>query len=126
MRFLNKTTIKRNMSCEDELQNCVSRATIVSSNVLYDKNPSLINKMSCSIVLKLFYNEKLHFVWYQFLVATNIKTAVFSLFVLMMESVNTSETSVNIYQITWRNIPDEGHFHKLHLLLYISKYCYIC
>jgi hypothetical protein len=27
----------------------------------------------------------------------------------LIEAVNTSETSVNCYQITWRNIPEDGH-----------------
>jgi hypothetical protein len=31
--------------------------------------------------------------------------------VVMMEAANTSETSVNFYQATRRNIPEESHFH---------------
>jgi hypothetical protein len=27
----------------------------------------------------------------------------------MMEAANTSETSVNFYQTTWRNIPEDSH-----------------
>jgi hypothetical protein len=30
---------------------------------------------------------------------------------LMMEAVSTSETSVNFYQTTWRNIAEDSHLH---------------
>jgi hypothetical protein len=30
---------------------------------------------------------------------------------LMMEAVNTYETSANFYQITWRNAPGDSHLH---------------
>jgi hypothetical protein len=33
------------------------------------------------------------------------------LITMMMEAVNTSETSVNFYQTTRRNIPEDGHLH---------------
>jgi hypothetical protein len=29
----------------------------------------------------------------------------------MTEPVNTSETSINFYQTTWRNIPEDSHLH---------------
>jgi hypothetical protein len=29
----------------------------------------------------------------------------------MMEGIRTSETSVNFYPTTWRNIPEDSHFH---------------
>jgi hypothetical protein len=29
----------------------------------------------------------------------------------MMEAVSTSEMSVNFYQTTWRNIPEDSHLH---------------
>jgi hypothetical protein len=29
----------------------------------------------------------------------------------MMEAISTSETSVNFYQTTWRNIPEDRNFH---------------
>jgi hypothetical protein len=29
----------------------------------------------------------------------------------MMEAARTSETPVNFYQSTWRNIPEDCHFH---------------
>jgi hypothetical protein len=32
-----------------------------------------------------------------------------SIIALMMEAVITSETSVNVYQTTWRNIPEDSH-----------------
>jgi hypothetical protein len=34
---------------------------------------------------------------------------------LMMEAVSSSETSVNIYQITRRNIPEDNHLHTRRL-----------
>jgi hypothetical protein len=34
---------------------------------------------------------------------------------LMMESVITSETSVNFYHATLRNIPKDSHLHTCHL-----------
>jgi hypothetical protein len=36
---------------------------------------------------------------------------VVSIFVLMKEAVNTSETSVNFYQTIWRSIRKECHLH---------------
>jgi hypothetical protein len=30
---------------------------------------------------------------------------------LMMEAASTSETSVNFYQTTWRNNPEDSHLH---------------
>jgi hypothetical protein len=33
---------------------------------------------------------------------------------LMMEAVSTSETSVNFYQTTQRNIPEDSHLHTRH------------
>jgi hypothetical protein len=35
-----------------------------------------------------------------------------SIIALMMEAVTTSETSVNSFQTTRRNIPEYNHFHK--------------
>jgi hypothetical protein len=29
----------------------------------------------------------------------------------MMEAASTSETSVNFYQTTWRNNPEDSHIH---------------
>jgi hypothetical protein len=33
------------------------------------------------------------------------------LVVPMMEAASTSETLVNFYQTTWRNIPEDSHLH---------------
>jgi hypothetical protein len=33
------------------------------------------------------------------------------LIALMMEAAGTSETMVNVYQITWCNKPEDNHFH---------------
>jgi hypothetical protein len=32
------------------------------------------------------------------------------------EAASTSETSVNFYQATWRNIPEDSHLHVVVLL----------
>jgi hypothetical protein len=31
--------------------------------------------------------------------------------VLMMEAVNTDETSATFYQTSWRNVPDDNHLY---------------
>jgi hypothetical protein len=41
---------------------------------------------------------------------------------LMMDTVSTSETSVNFYQATRRNIPEESNLHALEL---IKKFAFI-
>jgi putative lipoic acid-binding regulatory protein len=33
---------------------------------------------------------------------------------LMMEVVRTSETSVSLYQTTWRIFPEDSHHHSFH------------
>jgi hypothetical protein len=33
---------------------------------------------------------------------------------LMVEAARTSEMSVNVYQTTWRNIPEDSHLHTCH------------
>jgi hypothetical protein len=33
---------------------------------------------------------------------------------MMMEAASTSETSVNFYQTTWRNNPEDSHLHTHH------------
>lgn len=63
---------------------------------------------------------------------TNLLTA---LIVLMVESVITSETSVNIYQTRQRNIPEDGHLytrrqeslksHHIHTLRYRRFSCIV-
>jgi hypothetical protein len=43
-----------------------------------------------------------------------MKMAVFWVvgrFAMMMETASTSKTSVNVYQITRRNNPDDSHLH---------------
>jgi hypothetical protein len=45
---------------------------------------------------------------YQVLTAVSMKM---SLIALMMEAVNTSETLVNFYETTLRNIPEDSHLH---------------
>jgi hypothetical protein len=40
---------------------------------------------------------------------------------LMMEEASTSETSVNFYQSTRRNNPQDSHLHFLFALLWESK-----
>jgi hypothetical protein len=37
-----------------------------------------------------------------------------ALIILMMEAESTSGISVNFYQTTWRNIPEDGHLHTCH------------
>jgi hypothetical protein len=32
----------------------------------------------------------------------------------MMETVSTSENSVSLYETTWRNVQEDGHFHTCH------------
>jgi hypothetical protein len=48
---------------------------------------------------------------------------------MMMEAVGTSETSVNLYETTWRNIPEGYHLHtvcretmKSHVVIQIDAY----
>jgi hypothetical protein len=36
---------------------------------------------------------------------------MFQVITLMMEAASTTETSVNFYQTTWRNIPEDSHLH---------------
>jgi hypothetical protein len=38
---------------------------------------------------------------------------IMRLIALMMEAASTSETSVNFYQTTRRNIPEDTHLHTL-------------
>jgi hypothetical protein len=40
-----------------------------------------------------------------------MKMTVFSDVALMMEAVSISETSVNFYETTRRNIPEDSHLH---------------
>jgi hypothetical protein len=61
-------------------------------------------------------------VWYKFTDVSEVLIASIVI-ALMMEAVNTSETSVNFYQTTQHNIPEDSHLHtcrrdnpKSHLL----------
>jgi hypothetical protein len=38
-----------------------------------------------------------------------VKAPLYAMIALMMEAVSTSETSVNFYETTWRNIPEDSH-----------------
>jgi hypothetical protein len=53
---------------------------------------------------------------FQFLMAANMKTNIAVIF-LMAEALSTSETSVNLYQTTQHNIPEDSqlHFKVFHL-----------
>jgi hypothetical protein len=44
-------------------------------------------------------------------ITASIISAIKALIALMMEAVITSEMSVNFYQITRRNIPEDSHLH---------------
>jgi hypothetical protein len=46
-------------------------------------------------------------VWYKLTDVSEVPTA--SIISLMMEAISSSETSVNFYQITLRNIPGDSH-----------------
>jgi hypothetical protein len=39
-----------------------------------------------------------------------------SLIALMMEAISTSETSINFYETTRRNIPEDGHLQNRFIL----------
>jgi hypothetical protein len=39
---------------------------------------------------------------------------------LLMEAVSSSETSVNIYQTTRHNIPEDSHLH-VHIVLFLCN-----
>jgi hypothetical protein len=51
-----------------------------------------------------------HVVWDNFTEVSEVFTASINR-APMMESVSTSETSVNFYQTTRRNIPEDRHLH---------------
>jgi hypothetical protein len=50
----------------------------------------------------------------------------------MMEAASTCEMSVNFYQTTWRNIPDDSHLHTCchirldYKCLMVHLYCHRC
>jgi hypothetical protein len=45
-------------------------------------------------------------------VSEELAASIIKTITLMMETVSTSETSVNYYQTTRRNIPEDSHLHK--------------
>jgi hypothetical protein len=57
---------------------------------------------------------------FQVLTAASMKMAVFWVVApcisLMMEAASTSETSVNFYQTTWRNNPEDSQLRRLRAL----------
>jgi hypothetical protein len=53
-----------------------------------------------------------------------MKMTVFWAIVLMMLAVSTSETSVNFYQTTRRNIPEDSHLHELFSLRVMRRKFY--
>jgi hypothetical protein len=42
---------------------------------------------------------------------SEVFTAYYIIIALMMEAVSTSETSVNFYETSRRNIPEDSHIH---------------
>jgi hypothetical protein len=50
-----------------------------------------------------------HVIWYKFTSVSEVLAA--SIIALIMEAASTSETSVNFYQTTWHNIPEDSHLH---------------
>jgi DNA-binding IscR family transcriptional regulator len=56
---------------------------------------------------------------FQVLTAASMKITVFwdVAIALMMEAANTSEKSVNFYQITWRNNPEYSHLNQMYSVL---------
>jgi hypothetical protein len=54
-----------------------------------------------------------HVVWYEF-------TDISEVPALMMEASSTSETSVNLYQTTQHNIPEDSHLQSAVCLIWGS------
>jgi hypothetical protein len=55
-------------------------------------------------------------VWQKFTDISKVlaSSIIIIIIALMMEAASTSETSVNFYQITRRNNPEDGHLHTRH------------
>jgi hypothetical protein len=51
-------------------------------------------------------------VWYKFTDVSEVLAA--SIIALMMEAASTCETSVNVYQTTRRNSPEDSYIHTIH------------
>jgi hypothetical protein len=56
---------------------------------------------------------------------TDVSKVLAAIIALMMEKTSTSETSVNFYQSTRRNNPEESHLHTL-TFIYLSKVYFVC
>jgi hypothetical protein len=52
-------------------------------------------------------------VWQKFTDVSQLLSTHHEFIVLMMKAASTSETSVNVYQTTWRNIPEDRYLHTL-------------
>jgi hypothetical protein len=62
-------------------------------------------------------------VWYKLTDVSEVLTAMIN---LMMEAVSISETSVNFYETTPRNIPEDSHFYKIHMIYNLwHEVCFI-
>jgi hypothetical protein len=53
-----------------------------------------------------------------------MKVTAFWDIAVMMEAVSTSETSVNFYQTTRRNIPEDSHLRKSGRLDFNDRYSF--
>jgi hypothetical protein len=58
--------------------------------------------------------------WWKFTDVSEVLAA--SIITLLKEAANVSETSVNLYQTTWRNNAGDSHLHYLVLIKY-GKVC---
>jgi hypothetical protein len=58
-------------------------------------------------------------VWYKFTDVSEAlpATIIVALIALMMAAVTTPGTSINFYQTTWRNLPEDSHFQPHHSFL---------
>jgi hypothetical protein len=52
-----------------------------------------------------------HEVWLKFIDVSKVLTA-FIIIAVMTETASTSETSVNFYHTSWRNIPEDSNFQR--------------
>jgi hypothetical protein len=55
-----------------------------------------------------------------------MQVAIFWVSALMSEAVSTSETSVNLYLTTRRNILEDSHLHSNMLLACMTVLCSLC
>jgi hypothetical protein len=61
-------------------------------------------------------------VWYKFSNVSEVLAAsiIRAMSALTMDAASISETSVNIHQTAWRNIPEDSHFDELFILYFIK------